>query len=111
MRTPSPKPSFFSIAAWYCWVAPLAATAIAITLFSKEGDTRHHPLGDPAVDIAFYVSISGLVLGVASLFGIRRHGARVILWKALLGIVVSCLCGFYGGFGGEFWACGRGIER
>src|ERR1041384_135789 len=95
MHTPSPKPSFFSIAAWYCWIAPAVAMAIAIALYSREGDTRYHPLGDPAVDIAFWVSFSGLVFAVASLFGIRRHGARVILWKALLGIAVSCLCGFY----------------
>ena len=102
MSTPSPKPSFFSIAAWYCWIAPLVATAIATVIYSDEGDTRYHRLGDPAVDITFYVCVSGLVLGVVSLFGIRQHGARVILWKALLGIVVSCLCGAYAALG--IWA-------
>ena len=99
MSTPSPRSSFFSIAAWYCWIAPIVVTVVAIAIYSREGDTRHHPLGDPAVDIAFWVSISGLVLGMASLFGMRRHGAKVILWKALLGIVVSCLCGAYAALG------------
>ena len=102
MDAPSSKQSFFSIAAWYCWIAPLVVTGIATAVFIAEGDTRYHTLGDPAVDISFWVCISGLALGVVSLFGIRRHGARVIVWKALLGIVVSLLCGAYATLG--IWA-------
>jgi len=45
------------------------------------------------VDIAFMACLSGFVLGWVSLFGIPRHGAKVILWKVLIGIPVSCICG------------------
>ena len=99
MSTSLSNRSFFTVAAWYCWTAPLVASSISTAIYVSEGDTRYHRLGDPAGDIAFYVCISALVLGVVSLFGIRRHGARVILWKALLGILLSFLCGFYEALG------------
>ena len=43
---------------------------------------------------AFWIQPVGLFLGIASLFGIPRHGARLILWKAVLGILLSCGAGF-----------------
>ena len=69
--------------------------------FIRERETPDHPLGDPAVDIAFWVCVSGLILGFSSLFGIPRHGAKVILWKAMLGMFVSCLGGLFA-FGAIF---------
>jgi len=52
-------------------------------------------VGDPAITIAFYVSVTGLALGVASLFGIRKHGWSAILWKAVIGILASAFCSVY----------------
>ena len=52
------------------------------------------PNQDQVEDITFWVCLSSVVLGIASLLGIRRHGLRVILWKALLGILVSGAFGF-----------------
>jgi membrane protein required for beta-lactamase induction len=91
--------SFFSIAAWYCLVAPFAVAGFAFTVLHVEGSyDRFNPIASPhqdqVEDILFFVCLSSLVLGIASLFGIRRHGVRVILWKALLGILASCFFGF-----------------
>ena len=35
-----------------------------------------------------------VVAGIVSLFGIRKHGVRPILWKAIIGIVASLAMGF-----------------
>jgi hypothetical protein len=80
------KQPFFRIASWYCLIAPLAVTAIAAIIYAKEGDT-------PAVDIAFFVCISGFVLGVVGLYMTPRHGATGIFWMALIGLILSCCCG------------------
>ncbi len=41
--------------------------------------------------VALLVIVSGLGLGIASLFGIRKHGARGILAPALAGIAINAL--------------------
>ena len=91
--------SFFSIAAWYCLIAPFLAAAFAVIVYRVEGPyDRFNPLPfpnqDQVEDIAFWICVSSLVLGIASLFGIRRHGWKVILWKALFGILASGFFGF-----------------
>ena len=52
------------------------------------------PNQDHIEDIAFWICVSSLVMGIASLFGIRRHGLRVIVWRALAGILASGIFGF-----------------
>jgi hypothetical protein len=94
------RQSFFSIASWYCLIAPFLAAWFASLILEREGPyDRFNPLPfpnqDQAVDIAFLVCVSSLALGVASLFGIPRHGWKVILWKAVPGILAS---GFFGVF-------------
>jgi len=39
--------------------------------------------------VALWVQIISFLLGIVSLFGISRYGARLILWKAVLGIILS----------------------
>lgn len=90
---------FFSIAAWYCLVAPFLSAGFAFWILHVEGPyDRFNPLPfpnqDQVEDIAFWVCLSSLASGIISLFGIRRHGWRVILWKALLGILASGFFGF-----------------
>lgn len=91
--------SFFSIAAWYCLVAPFLAAGFALLVLHVEGPyDRFNPLPfpnqDQVEDIAFFICLSSFVLGVVSLFGIRRHGLRIILWKMLPGILASIFFGF-----------------
>jgi len=93
-----PRKSFFTWAAMYSFVAPLATAAVSFAIFYGVHFLGGGPLGDGSTN---FISLSGLIvvatsliLGVVSLFGIERHGARVILWKALLGILLSCVVGF-----------------
>jgi hypothetical protein len=90
--------SFFSAAAWYCLVAPFLTAGIGLWILHVEGPyDRFNPLPfpnqDQVEDISFWICLSSFVLGLASLLGIRRHGLKVILWKALPGILAS---GFFG---------------
>jgi hypothetical protein len=78
MDAPASKQSFFSFAAWYCWIAPLVATGVATAVFVAEGDTRYHTLGDPAVSISFWVCISGLALASISHKGLERNGGESV---------------------------------
>jgi len=93
------KCSFFSIAAWYCLIAPFTTYAIAWLAYLLEGDTRYHPFGDPALDVSFWACVSAVPLGVVSLFGIPRHGVKVIVWKALIGIGTGFIFGCFGFLG------------
>jgi ABC-type Fe3+-siderophore transport system permease subunit len=52
--------------------------------------------------ILFLAFLSSLLMGVASLFGIRRFGVRSILWRALVGIAVSSFFGFWSGVAWAF---------
>jgi hypothetical protein len=74
--------SFFSIAAWYAVCAPFIAAGI-IGLGLSFGVPRH-PSGSPA-DMAFGVAacvlISSVLASFVCLFGIPKHGWRVIVWK------------------------------
>ena len=91
--TPISKRPFFSIAAWYGLIAPFAAAAIAGWILTPEpSDIRHPRLSFDAVfGFVACILISSVLASITSLFGIRRHGARVIWWKALVGFLASCL--------------------
>jgi len=43
---------------------------------------------------SFCGQIVSLIFGIVSLFGIARHGAKLILWKAAVGILASIGMGF-----------------
>ena len=88
----SPRHSAFSIVAWYAVFAPFVAAGI-IGLGLSFGIPRH-PSGSPA-DIAFGVAacvlLSSALASIVSLFGIPKHGWRVIVWKSAVGFTLSCL--------------------
>lgn len=87
------KKSLFNRAAWCSFFIPLAT--VAVTFLLLFADSR---IGSDAAGIylfwAFWIQAISLILGIASLFGIPKHGARLILWKAALGILLSCGMGF-----------------
>jgi uncharacterized membrane protein len=94
------KQTYFSIAAWYCLVAPLLASGFATLICFLEGPyERHHRVlvsfinEFQANDIQCWVCVSSLVVGLVSLFGMRRHGLNAILWKTIFGILASGLFG------------------
>jgi len=92
--------SLFSLAAWYCLVAPFAAAGFSMPTYIKYSGYEHwqqqsFPTRNDALQILLLVCLSSFVLGIVSLFGIRRHGRSVILWKALAGILASCFFGLF----------------
>ena len=94
------EPSFFSVAAWISLIIPLTTFGVIAGLLSLSGHTNLLPppsrqfTGD-LNGWAVLIDLGSLILGVISLFGIRRHGAAFILWKAVPGIIASGALGFY----------------
>ena len=92
--------SFFRIAAWISLVAPLATLGVVLIIFSLSGHASFLPpasrqfSGDLHTS-ALLVDVGSFVLGLFSLFGISRHGAALILWKAVPGLIISGMLGFY----------------
>ncbi|HMP83704.1 MAG TPA: hypothetical protein PKA41_13480 [Verrucomicrobiota bacterium] len=78
--------SFFSNAAWYAVFAPLASVGV-IAMGVAIGDSP----ADYFFGIAACILISSALASIVSLFGIRRHGWRAIIWKSALGFVLSCV--------------------
>src|SRR6266516_97196 len=88
------KNSIFHQAAMASVFAPLIA--IGLTIVSSAGRTNLDPQSQRPV--AFMVGIVnsiiiliGLICGVVALFGIRNHGKKGILGKALCGIIIPLL--------------------
>jgi hypothetical protein len=91
--TLKPKQSFCSVAAWYSLVAPFAAIAVGWLNLALR-DRYSSTVFDWTVGFVAWVLITSVLASITSLFGIRRHGVRVIVWKAAVAFVVSC-CLFY----------------
>lgn len=84
-----PDVSFFTIAAWYSLLVPCSAPVVWFVILATT-----NRLDLPGM-VSFFVLLSTLALGVASLFGIPKHGRKRILWKALTGIIVSVVLGYF----------------
>jgi hypothetical protein len=67
--------SFFTKAAWFSLIVPFL---VPLVWFSILVATTRMDL--PAM-VSFFVLLSSLGLGIASLFGVRRHGRKRIIWK------------------------------
>ena len=85
------RKSFFNRAAWCSFLIPLVTAAITFVLISEQA---HKLITDNTFVLylicAFCFQVISLILALWSLFGIPRHGAKLILWKAALGILASC---------------------
>lgn len=89
MDTPPPLPqdqrkSFFQRAATTSLLAPLFALVVSGVL-TNTGASVSGRIGGI---ISGLILLIGVGLGIVALFGIRRHGARGILVKALCGILI-----------------------
>ena len=81
------RKSFFNRAAWISVFTPIVTLGVAIAMvFPRDIDSN---LMTYFFAGAFCVQIASLILGIASLFGISKYGAKLILWKAILGIIGS----------------------
>jgi hypothetical protein len=92
--------SFFNVAAWASLFVPFAVLAATIVISSLSGHTNFLPAPSRQFSgdlhgAALLTDFGSLVLGVFSLFGIRRHGTGCILWKAVPGVLTSGILGFY----------------
>lgn len=93
VKLDSSKKSFFNLAAWCSFLIPFI-TAIFILKLGYNIN-RDSQAADIFLLITFSLQIFSIVLGIVSLFGISRHGARLILWKAAIGILASCGMGVF----------------
>ena len=81
--------SFFTKAAWFSLIVPFL---VPVLWFCILAVTSRMDL--PAM-VSFFVLLSGLAFGIASLFGVRRHGRKRIVWKAVVGITASVVLGYF----------------
>ena|SRR6266481_1641961 len=94
-RIPSEtRSSIFHQAATASAFAPLIA--IALTVFSSAGRTNldlqsQRPVALIVGIVSSILILIGLICGIVALFGIRRHGKKGILTKALCGIIIPLL--------------------
>jgi hypothetical protein len=87
--------SFFTKAAWFSLIIPFLVPVVWFCILAATSR-----LDLPAM-VSFFILLSSLALGVVSLFGVRRHGGRRIVWKAVVGIVTSIVLGY---FAAVFWS-------
>ena len=92
------RASAFSLAAWISLLVPPAIAGLTVGLVALSGQGGLAPLsrqfGGDWNGVAVLVDAVCFGLGVFSLFGIRKHGAAVILWKAVPGVFISGGLGF-----------------
>lgn len=75
-----PLPQTLAKASWVCPLIMIGMVTVSRTV----------PRAKTIVDmVALLLEVVGLVLGVVSLFGIRRFGRRKILAPALVGILLN----------------------
>jgi hypothetical protein len=83
------RATFYNLAAYYSLVTPLAMiTSYVILCLIAHSNSDYAFLRD-FLHHGILVLFSSVVAGIVGLFGIR-HGAKGILWKSIIGIVVSC---------------------
>lgn len=85
------KLSFYQQAARASWGAPIIAIALGVTTVTARDPAQPGGKGFGlfvgAVNCVLIVV--GFALGITALFGIRKRGARKILWPALIGIALN----------------------
>jgi len=90
--TTIPNRSFFSIAAWYAVFAPFVAAGImGIGLLIGIPDRHSDSSADYFFNTAALILASSALASIIGLFGIPRHGWRVIVWKSAVGFILSCI--------------------
>jgi hypothetical protein len=91
------KKSFFTFAARYSLTVSIL-TAAATTVFFLLNVNSYVTTFINAEWFwhgVIWLFVSSFLMGVVSLFGIQRHGAKGILWKAVIGIIVSSIFDFF----------------
>ena len=90
--------SFFDIAAWLSLIIPFVLTAVTFGLILLANHANPKSLSPNFVSgvlgCEFLIAVSSIILGVASVLGIKRHKRRISLWIALAGILVSGIASY-----------------
>jgi hypothetical protein len=87
--------SFFNLAAWYSLVTPFATIAAYLILCLIAAHShRDDNFGINFMFCLIWVQFSSFIGGIVSLFGVKQHGVKIILWKSVIGILASCGVGF-----------------
>jgi hypothetical protein len=88
--TPNMGRSFFSITAWYGLFAPIVVASIVGVGFLLGITDRLPPSPEQYMfGTVSCVLISSALASMVCLFGISKHGWRSIVWKSVLGLVLS----------------------
>ncbi len=94
--------SAFSIAAWLGLVIPIATTLffLSVIALSEYADISWPPRSATAgiLSCSLLVNACSFLAAVFSLFGIPRHGAVYILWRAVPGLCASAGVCFFNFF-------------
>lgn len=114
---PPPLPrtgkSFAEHAAQASFIAPMIAIGLGITYgtaFAGTTKDSSHATAAMIVGLAACLMIfCGFVFGIIALCGIKQHGAKGILGRAITGIILSSIFGVMGVAG--FFAAARARER
>lgn len=85
-----PRASRYAWAAWYSMLAPLTSPVWGFLLIAATNGYMGVVLA-----LGFWILVSSFILGVISLFGIRKCGTAGILWKAGIGVPLSAILGFF----------------
>ena len=85
------RKNLFQTLATFCLISPLLAIVLNVALFGPNEAQHPSHTREEALAQAILVGLVptlGILAGIVSLFGMIRHGARGILWKATLGLLI-----------------------
>ena len=85
--------SFFKMTTWYAVLAPVAVAVffgVGWLMWNSERESLQKLCFGLLLLIEFLL-VTSIIASIVSLFGIRRHNWRVIVWKSVSGFVLSLL--------------------
>jgi hypothetical protein len=94
--------SWYLRAAWYSLLVPLTSPVWGFLLFAFTNGYLGIMMA-----LAFWILVSGFILGLTSLLGIAKCGPGRILWKAGIGIPLNAILSF---FSYAYWGMSHGFH-
>lgn len=86
---PSSKKPFAAQAAQASLLAPLAAVGVSIVVNAGMGNQATPLVKIITGSLCVLLIVLGFVFGIVALFGVRRHGKKGILGRAVAGICIN----------------------
>ena len=85
------KVTFFHHAVTLCLLSPFIWFVLTLFVFMPASIAHPPKTRMDAIANAVIISIVpvvGIISGIVSLFGIRRHGSKATLWKSVIGLTI-----------------------